>query len=162
MDRLNGILQKKVSLLKRMRNNMVTLAIGSDHRGFLCKQKLVTVASFSWIDVGTFDENVTDYPPFAKAVVDTIVSGKAEGGILLCGSGIGMSIAANRYKGIFAALVWNEAVVQAAKADDNANILVIPTDFVKPELAIAMVDLWQKTVFKGGRYQARLDLIDKL
>ena len=89
------------------------------------------------------------------------MQGKAERGILLCGSGIGMVIAANRFKGIYAALCWNEAIARVAREDDGSNLLVLPSDFVHEDDAVALVQVWLKAAFKGGRYQVRLDMLDR-
>src|SRR3989338_6098797 len=97
--------------------SIIKIAIGADHRGFLYKKKLMQLPDFTWIDKGTFDEQKTDYPLFAQAVVSSVLKKEANYGVLLCGSGIGMSIAANRHKGIYAALVWNNEIAVVAKED---------------------------------------------
>lgn len=144
------------------------IAIGADHRGFAHKEtikqyghgKAPDGANIQWLDVGAFTAERSDYPVFVHAVCAAIKNGEAEAGILLCGSGVGMSIAANRIPGMYAALVWNVAVAQASKQDDNANILVIPADFVSAQLSIEMIQAWLRAEFKGGRYADRLRMID--
>ena len=143
----------------------MNIVIGADHRGFqlkaYIKQYVVGVDNpIAWIDVGTQNEERTDYPLFSQKAAKVIKDKEAEKGILICGSGVGMSIAANRYRFIRAALVWNEEVAKHAKEDDDANVLVIPADFVSQELAVKMINIWLKATFKGGRYQERIDMID--
>lgn len=141
--------------------NMKTIAIGADHRGYEYKQLLKEqLSNYTIIDVGTDSKERCDFPVPAQAVCQAIQDGKAEYGILLCGSGIGMSIAANRFSGIYAALVWNVQLATLAKQHDNANILVIPADFVSIQEAQKMVQAWLETKFLGDRYQQRIDLID--
>jgi len=138
------------------------ISIGADHRGFTLKKKLIdTLVDYTWHDAGAFDDQRTDYPIFARKVCNDISSGLASVGVLICGSGIGMAIAANRYKGIYAALCWNVAIAQVARQDDGSNLLVLPSDFVTPEQAVEMFKVWIGASFKGGRYQQRLDMIDR-
>lgn len=150
------------------------IAIGADHRGFECKKLIVqNVKTIDWLDVGCFSGEKCDYPEFAKLVVQNILkkqegaaqvseSGGADLGILLCGSGVGMVIAANRFKNIYAGLCWCPEVAKMAKEDDNINVLVIPTDFVTPEQCLIIINSWLKAEFKSGHYQTRLDQIDRL
>ncbi len=144
---------------------MIRIAIGTDHRGYKLKNKLIeksTIGSheINWIDVGTNSSERTDYPLYARKVVE-LLNKEADLGILLCGSGIGIAIAANRYKGIYAGLVWNETLARVAKEHDNVNVLVLPADYISDQQAIVMIDAWLSTPFKGGRYQERLEQIDE-
>ena len=137
------------------------IVIGSDHRGFEGKKFLIeNFSDIDWLDVGTFSDERTDYPEFAKKAVKKILEKEANLGILICGSGIGMSIAANRFKDIYAGLVWNKEVAKSAKEDDNVNILILPSDFVSPDKFIDIVRSWLYAEFKGGIYKKRLDMID--
>ncbi len=137
------------------------IAIGSDHRGFDLKSYVIQVLpEHEWLDVGAHDAQRSDYPKFAFSVCQELMEGRAQRGILICGSGIGMSIAANRVRGIYAALCWNEEVARVAREHDGANVLVIPSDFVTPDLAKLMVIAWLKGTFLGGRHQERLESID--
>ena len=137
------------------------ITIGSDHRGYDLKEKIKKqFADITWIDVGTDSPERVDYPVFAKKVADNVAQKTADVGILICGSGVGMSISANRVPGIYAALCWSEAVAVAAKQDDNANVLVLPSNFVSVQEAVSIVQAWRKAEFRGGEYQNRLDLID--
>ena len=138
------------------------LAIGSDHRGYALKTYLQkALPQHQWLDVGAHHEQRSDYPDFATQVCQALLQGDVERGILICGSGIGMAIAANRMPGIYAALCWNEVVARLASEHDGANILVLPSDFVTHEQALAIVQAWLGATFRGGRYQERLDRIDE-
>lgn len=138
------------------------IAIGCDHGGFILKsavvEKLVELG-IEVLDFGTDSDESVDYPVFAEKVATAILSNKAEAGILLCGTGIGISIAANKFKGIRAAVVDNEFCAQACKEHNNANILAMGGRVVRPSLAQKIVEVWYKTEYAGGRHQRRLDLI---
>lgn len=143
----------------------IRIAIGTDHRGFEIKRQLTEIAHIGthvieWIDVGTFSSKRTDYPEFALKVVTLLRNGEADRGILLCGSGIGMAIAANRFAGIYAGLVWNEKVARSAREDDNVNILSLPADYLTSNEVPGIIDAWLSARFKKGRYQERLEMID--
>lgn len=137
------------------------IAIGVDHRGFAHKEFIKkNMSDIEWIDVGTFDEKRTDYPLYAHKVVEKMVTGDADCGILICGTGVGMAITANRYKNIFAALAWNEEIAQFSKSHDNANILVLPSDYISFEQSVSMIQSWLSVEFKKGRYEQRIKMID--
>ena len=141
------------------------IAIGADHRGFLFKEILKKHSNLAghyiqWIDVGAFDAQRSDYPVFVDAVCKKLQAGQADLGVLLCGSGVGMSIAANRNTGIYAALVWNEAVAKQSRQDDKANVLVLPADYITEPEMLCIVTAWLSAHFKGGRYQERIAMID--
>jgi len=116
----------------------------------------------TWHDMGTFSPERVDYPIFTLPVVEAILDKEVKGGVLICGSGVGMSIAANRFPGIYAALCWSPEVARAAKEDDNANIIVIPADFVTEAQAHAIIDAWLSYEFKEHEYKERLELLEKL
>ena len=138
------------------------IAIGTDHRGFLHKEFIKQhIPAINWIDVGTYNQDRTDYPIFANKVVQTMLSNQAQAGVLICASGGGMAIAANRYKNIYAVVAWNSEIARQCKQDDNANVLVLPSDFVSCDEAVAMINEWLAQEFKGGRYAERLTMIDK-
>lgn len=146
---------------------MIRIAIGADHRGYVLKDILKRVRTvgekhIEWEDCGTFNEMRTDYPIYTKAVVDALKQKKAECGVLICGSGIGMSIAANRFPGMRAGLVWTPEVARAAKEDDNVNLLVLPADYLDDATARACVMEWLVSKFKHEEYQQRLDLLEEL
>jgi len=137
------------------------IAIGTDHRGFIHKEFIKkNMSEHEWIDVGTYDRERTDYPIYAQKVLDLFLHHKVDYGLLLCSTGIGMAIAANRHSSVYAAVVWNEEVARQAKAEDNINILVLPSDFILLEESVAIIRVWLSTDFKGGRYLERLKMID--
>ena len=137
------------------------IAIGADHRGFLYKEFIKKhMVSIEWIDVGTHDQERTDYPIFSDKVVNLMVTHAVELGVLLCASGGGMAIAANRHKNMYAVVAWNNEVARQCKQEDNANILVIPSDFVSCDDAVMMIQEWLSQEFKGGRYAERIAMID--
>jgi ribose 5-phosphate isomerase B len=143
------------------------LAIGTDHRGFALKEQLIKQHRFAdvdvtWFDQGTMSTERTDYPPYAAKVCRLVLDKQVDGGLLLCGSGVGMSIAANRFRGIFAALAWNEQIARLSKRDDNANILVLPADVLTIQQATSLISIWLATPFAGNEYQRRLDMVDRL
>ncbi len=143
------------------------IAIGADHRGFSDKEYIkqhvvIKEDPIEWLDVGTFDGDQADYPVFAQKVCRALLDGQADRGILLCGTGIGMAIVANRFPKIYAGLAWNEEVARLSREDDNANVLVLPSDFVSEELAVTMVNAWLTAKFNGGRHQERIAMIDQL
>jgi len=145
----------------------INIVVGTDHRGYHQKEMLreaVMIGDYfiTWHDVGCFSVERTDYPIFAQKAVHAITQGECQLGVLLCGTGIGMSITANRYKGIYAGLAWSSGVAQKAREDDNCNILVIPIDYVESEQIVPLVQAWLMAEFKGGRYAQRLAMIDAI
>jgi len=142
------------------------LIIGSDHRGFALQSFLRTCSALadyeiSWVSVGALNDERSDYPVFAKAAVAALGDGHVSEAVLLCGTGIGMSIAANRTKGIFAGVAWNADVARRAREEDQVNVLVIPADYVSEEEAVAIVTAWLSAAFREGRYAARSRMIDQ-
>lgn len=139
------------------------ISIGADHRGYALKEFLrKNFPDIEWIDVGTDNgDDRVDYPVFARSVCKMVQDGAAERGILSCGSGVGVSIAANRFKGIYAALCWSSEVAKAARQHDLANVLVLPADFISDQEALSIVEAWLHTEFLGGRYQERLEMLDE-
>ena len=137
------------------------ISIGADHRGFQLKETIVKhFPQLEWIDQGTHTPERTDYPVYAQRVSKDVLEHRADVGILLCGSGVGVAMAANRFKGIYAAVCWNDTLARIAKEDDGSNVLVLPADFVAKEDAFLIVSAWLSATFKGGRYQERLAMID--
>lgn len=138
------------------------ISIGSDHRGFILKQKIIeNLSTITWIDAGADSEDRTDYPIYSKKVCENILSKRATLGILICGSGVGMAIAANRHRGIYAANCWSKEVAALARQHDGINVLVLPADFVDLPKALEIIKFWLGSEFKGGRYQDRLEMIDE-
>lgn len=137
------------------------LFIASDHAGFALKERLkARLPRFQWMDLGPMDSSRVDYPDYADRVVKgVLVTGQP--GILICGSGQGMAIRANRYRGIRAALVWDEASTRWARAHNNANVLCLGARLIESETAIRLVELFTLTPFEGGRHQDRVDKLDR-
>lgn len=139
------------------------ISIGADHRGFALKAFVINYfKEYQWIDVGTHSAERTDYPLFAQKVCHDVLDGRADCGILICGSGVGVAIAANRFKKIYAALCWDPEVAKHAREYDGANVLAIPANFVTQELTIDIINAWVGAEFKGGVYQKRLDMIEAM
>lgn len=135
------------------------LAIGTDHAGLDFKTKLVQYLENRGVDVedlGAHDMNPDDdYPDYARAVAESVTSGTCERGILICGSGIGMSIAANRTPGIRAALCLNEFMARMSRTHNDANVLVVAGRITAPEHLYAIVDTWLDTEFSGDNRHVR-------
>jgi ribose 5-phosphate isomerase B len=139
------------------------ICIGSDHAGFVLKEQLkiyLTQLNVEVIDVGTFSEESMDYPDIAHPVSDSILDGKADFGILLCGSANGVAISANKHAGIRAALCWLPEIAVLARAHNNANVLCLPARFISLETAKQIVDDFLKTSFEGGRHEKRVAKIN--
>jgi ribose 5-phosphate isomerase B len=144
------------------------IAIGADHQGFTHKEQIKRAIDYIdgqevlWLDVGAYDRTRSDYPVFARRACEEMKAGKVECAVLLCATGAGMAIAANRYSGIYAALVWNKELAYLSKEHDNANVLVLPSAYIDYDTMIEAVVAWLSTKFKGGRYQERIDMIDAI
>lgn len=140
---------------------MMLLAIGGDHAGFEFKSRLQNdlKASFSFFDFGPFSSESMDYPDVAHPLASAVESGAYSLGILLCGSGNGVCMTANKHQGIRAALCWNTELAQLARLHNNANILCIPARFVDYDSALAMVKAFIETPFEGGRHANRVNKI---
>jgi len=139
------------------------IAIGSDHAGFEMKLEIIRYLksnNFVVVDKGTYSAERADYPDYGHAVANAILNKEADLGIIMCGSGIGISIAANRHKGIRAALAWNHEIAALARQHNDANILSLPARFISVEEAHKAVDAFINTTFEAGRHQARVKKID--
>lgn len=140
------------------------IIVGSDHAGFelkeRCKAHLNGLDRFSVKDIGVYDTDSSDYPNVAHKLAGAVSDGQYSKGILICGSGIGMSIVANRYNNVRAALCHNLYLTRMARMHNNANILVMGERVIGWGLALEMVEVFLNTDFDGGRHQARLDMID--
>lgn len=139
------------------------IAIGCDHKGLELKKsvvKLLAEAGHSYEDFGTYSNESVDYPDFAKKVAETVAKGDFERGILICGTGIGMSIAANKVRGIRAALCHNIFTARRAREHNDANILCLGAEEETPvsEMIAAFLD----TEYAGGKHQSRLDKIQAM
>ncbi len=138
------------------------IAIGADHAGFALKTALIAELAglgCQALDVGTADEESVDYPDYAKQVVAALKDGRAARGVLVCGSGIGMSIAANKVKGIRAALCHDELTAELSRRHNDANVLCLPADLIGEHLINRVIDVWLQTEYEGGRHQRRIDKI---
>jgi len=140
----------------------MTIYIGSDHAGYELKElvKKHFEGHFEFADQGTFSSESVDYPDFAHAVADRVLKDKDGVGILICGTGNGMAITANKHAGIRAALCWDPAISALAKQHNNANILVLPARFISCEKAIDTINSFFNAEFEGGRHQRRIDKIN--
>jgi len=144
---------------------MKKILIAADHGGFALKENLkpyLKRKGFSVQDLGTFSEERCDYPEFAYQLASKVAQGKFKRGILICKSGIGDSIVANRVPGVRAALCHNEKCSRLSREHNDSNVLVLAALFVKPGLARKITDIWLKTKFKGGRHKRRLNQIKEI
>ena len=139
------------------------IAIGADHAGYLLKEIIIGYLNsldYEVIDYGTNSEKSVDYPDIIHPLANDVNNGKFEKAIIICGSGIGVSLVANRYPNVRAALCWNEEIVKLCRQHNNANILTLPARFISDLEAISFVDLFLSTEFEGGRHQNRIDKIN--
>lgn len=138
------------------------IAIGADHAGFTLKEELKTAllqAGHDVIDHGTSSLESTDYPDFAAKVARQVGRGEAERGILVCSTGVGMSIAANKVHGVRAALAYNDDEVALTRSHNNANVLAFGAKYTTPASAMAMTEIFLNTPFDGGRHERRVGKI---
>lgn len=141
------------------------VSVGSDHRGVQIKNRLIQSladAGFSVADEGTDSETSCDYPDFAAQVAQKVSCGEADRGILICGTGIGMAIAANKFSGVRAASCYDEVMVEMSRRHNNVNILCLPGDMIGERPIDELVLMWLHTDFDGGRHAARLEKITEL
>lgn len=139
--------------------------IGSDHAGFETKEAIrreMAAWGLTVTDAGVFDPGPADYPDIAKAVAEKVSEDPGTMGVLVCGSGVGMSIVANRFRGVRAALAFNVEVAELCRRHNDANVLVLPGRFLSLDEALRLVRAWVDTPFEGGRHQRRLDKIAAL
>lgn len=141
------------------------IAIGSDHRGFNIKQKLIDLLGRlgqEAIDVGTYSSESVDYPDVASIVGTKVSQGEVERGILICGTGIGMSIVANKFPGVRAAPCHDDLSAEMSRRHNDLNVLCLSADMLGEKLIDRMVEIWLKTEFEGGRHARRVEKIAKL
>jgi len=144
---------------------MKKVLIASDHAGLQGKEsvkKTLDEMGIHYEDLGTHSEESVDYPDFAERVARRVASGEADRGILLCGSGIGISIAANKINGIRAALVWNEETARLARQHNDANIVAVGARTTDPEITDQIIRTFLTTEFEGGHHERRIEKIAKL
>ncbi len=141
------------------------IAVGCDHGGFALKKVIIDYLkekNIEYKDFGTYTEESADYPVYAKKVAEAVLSGEAEKGILICGTGIGVSIAANKYKGIRCALCGDVFSAKATRAHNDSNILALGGRVVGAGLALEITEAWLNTEFSGEeRHKRRIDMIEK-
>lgn len=140
-----------------------TIPIGADHAGFELKNRLVAMLrelGYDPDDVGTHSADSTDYPDYAHVVADRVSRGEAARGVLLCGTGLGMSYAANRHHGVRAAVAWTPEIARLAREHNDANVLVLPARFLDEPAGREILKTWLETPFAGGRHSRRIAKID--
>ncbi|WP_347839356.1 ribose 5-phosphate isomerase B [uncultured Draconibacterium sp.] len=138
------------------------IALASDHAGFAKKQVIIKYLNDNGIafeDLGCYTDESVDYPVYAHKMGDAIESGKYEIGITFCGSGQGISIAANKHQGVRSGVCWNTEIAALARQHNNANVCAVPGRFVSDEEAVAIVKTFLSADFEGGRHARRVDLI---
>ncbi len=141
------------------------IAIGSDHAGFEDKERVkkqLDELGYEYEDVGTNSTDSVDYPIYAQKVAEKVASGEAEQGLLICGSGNGMQIAANKIRGVRAALAWNEETARLARQHNDANVLSVPARMISPEEVSKVIKAYLDAKFEGGRHARRVDEISNL
>lgn len=141
------------------------IAIAADHGGYALKEeikKYLDEKGIEYKDFGCDSEERTDYPIYAKAVCKAIQNKECDKGILVCGTGFGMTMVANKFKGIRCASCWNEEVGKLLKAHNNANVIALPGRFINISTAVTILRAWLATEFMGGRHTDRLQMIEEI
>jgi ribose 5-phosphate isomerase B len=144
---------------------MLKISIASDHRGVKIKARLIqalSAAGFTISDEGTDSDQSVDYPDFAQQVASNVSSGNADRGILICGTGIGMSITANKFPGVRAATCYDEVMVEMSRRHNNVNVLCLPGDMIGERSVDELVLMWLQTEFDGGRHAIRVEKISAI
>lgn len=140
-----------------------TIPVAADHAGFAMKERVVAELArlgYHPEDLGTHSTASTDYPEYAHAVARQVERGEVGRGVLLCGSGLGMAYAANRHRGVRAAVAWSPEIARLAREHNDANVLVLPSRFVGEEEGLDILRTWLDTSFAGGRHAPRVAKID--
>lgn len=138
------------------------IAIGGDHAGFAYKKEMIAkleVAGYEIKDFGPYSDASADYPDFVHPLADAIEKGEFEQGILICGSGNGVAITANKHQGIRAALCWNQDLAALSRQHNDANVVALPARFISFELAVELAEIFLSTEFEGGRHATRVNKI---
>ena len=144
---------------------MYKVAIGCDHGGIVLKPaviKALTELGAEVVDFGTYSTESVDYPVYGLKVAEAVASGECDAGVLMCGTGIGISISANKVKGIRAAVTTNAFMAEMTKRHNNANIIALGGRVITPEEAQTIVKAWYTAEYEGGRHQKRLDMISAI
>lgn len=141
------------------------VAVGCDHGGFVLKDAVISTLEelgAQVVDMGTYSTESVDYPVYGKKVADAVANGECDLGVVMCGTGIGISIAANKVKGIRAAVVTDEFMAEMTRRHNNANIIALGGRVIIPEKAKSLVKAWYTAEFEGGRHQKRIDMITQI
>ncbi len=141
------------------------VAVGCDHGGFVLKDAVICTLEelgAQVVDMGTYSTESVDYPVYGKKVADAVANGECDLGVVMCGTGIGISIAANKVKGIRAAVVTDEFMAEMTRRHNNANIIALGGRVITPEKAKSLVKAWYTAEFEGGRHQKRIDMITQI
>ncbi len=141
------------------------VAVGCDHGGFVLKDAVISTLEklgAQVVDMGTYSTESVDYPVYGKKVADAVANGECDLGVVMCGTGIGISIAANKVKGIRAAVVTDEFMAEMTRRHNNANIIALGGRVITPEKAKSLVKAWYTAEFEGGRHQKRIDMITQI
>ena len=140
----------------------MTVAVGSDHAGFKIKQIIIEhlkKRGYYYHDYGTFSEDASDYPDYAHPVAQAVENGKFEVGVVVCGTGNGVNMVVNKYKGIRSALCWSQEIARLVRLHNNANICALPGRFITGKEATDIIDEFLNTGFEGGRHIPRINKI---
>lgn len=141
------------------------IAVGSDHRGYAVKCKIVDLLKAlgqEVVDDGVFDNESADYPDIAQIVAQRVSNNEVDRGILICGTGIGMAIAANKFSGVRAAPCHDDLTAEMSRRHNNLNVLCLSADMLGERLIDRMIEIWLKTEFEGGRHARRIEKINEL
>jgi ribose 5-phosphate isomerase B len=144
---------------------MMAVALGADHAGFLLKEDLrvwLADRGYPVLDCGTYSMEPVDYPDIARRVAEAMLSGAADRGVLVCGSGVGMSIAANKFPGVRAALCADALTARLSREHNDANVLALGARLIGAHQALEIVEVWLGTVFGGGRHSRRIEKLAAL
>jgi ribose 5-phosphate isomerase B len=147
-----------------LKNGRMRIYIGGDHAGFDLKQQLVDylkVGGHSVVDQGTYSADSVDYPDFAHAVAQQVAGNEGSLGVVICGSGNGVNITANKHNGVRSALAWAPEIAALARQHNDANVLALPARYISVTDAKAIIDAFLGAGFEGGRHQARVEKIEK-
>ena len=146
-------------------NTKIKIALGADHAGYEYKDRLIselTSKGFECVDCGTNGPESVDYPVYASKVCELVRSGECKFGILVCGTGIGMSIAANKHRGIRAALCNEAGSTEMTRRHNDSNVLCLGARVITFEKALELTNIFLSTEFEGGRHERRIEMLDKL
>lgn len=138
------------------------IAIASDHRGYLLKQRILsqlTASGHEVVDEGPASDESVDYPDYAALVAEHVSNGTADRGILICGTGIGMAITANKFPGVRAASCFDEVTAEISRRHNDLNVLCLSGDLLSASSVDRLIKIWMETEFEGGRHQRRVDKI---